>query len=94
MKDQADKHQTNLEFQVGDYAYLKLESHGQISTAMHHHQKLRKHYFISLMFGKNRSSSSQNRLPQTHKIHLDFHVSLLKPDKGDPPSSSRPLRAY
>lgn len=52
MKDQADKHQTNLEFQVGDYAYLKLESHGQISTAMHHHQKLRKHYFISLMFWK------------------------------------------
>lgn len=48
MKAHVDKHQTDLEFQVGDRVYLKRQPYGWTSTATRHHPKLSTRYLFGL----------------------------------------------
>lgn len=78
----------DLEFQVGDWVYFKLHPYGQTSIATWQHQKLsRCPYKVLERIGQ---VAYKLNLPQTSKIHQVFHVSLLKPHKGEPQNSSGP----
>lgn len=46
MKAHIDKHQTDVEFQVGDRVYLKRQPYSQTSIATRHHTKLSTRYQV------------------------------------------------
>jgi hypothetical protein len=92
MKKQADKHRTDVTFQVGDLVLVKLQPYRQQSVALRKNQKLGMRYFgpfeILACVG---TVAYKLKLPENAKIHPVFHVSQLKPFKGAPPEQYLPL---
>ena len=78
-KKQAEKHRKELEFNEGDWAYLKLQPFWQISMQKHKNEKLAYKYFGPFKILKKVGEVVyQLDLPKEAKIHNTFHVSLLK----------------
>lgn len=75
-------------FNVGDWVLLRLQPYRQKTVAHCTSQKLAKHYFgpysIRRRIGK---VAYELDLPSSAKIHPVVHVSLLRPYRGDNPSS-------
>lgn len=91
VKDQVDIDQRDLEFQVGDWVYLKLQFYRQTSIATRQHQTSSTSYLGSYeVLERICQVAYKIDLPQTSKIHQVFHVSLLKPHKGEPLNLSGP----
>ena len=84
MKLQADRHQTDCHFQVGDKVLLKLQPYAQSSLVNRPFPKLAKKYFgpytVLQKFGK---AAYRLDLPSSSLIHPTFHVSQLKPFTPD-----------
>ncbi|XP_076888633.1 uncharacterized protein LOC143539074 [Bidens hawaiensis] len=91
MKQQADKHHTKREFEVGTWVYLKLQLYMQNSLRVHKHSKLTPKYFGPfLIVEKVGNVAYRLDLPDEALIHPVFHVSLLK-EAGRPPSKIVPI---
>ncbi|KAJ8754420.1 hypothetical protein K2173_002871 [Erythroxylum novogranatense] len=93
MKVQADKHRREVEFQVGDYVYLKLQPYRQTSVVFHGSLKLSPCFYGPFeILEKISFVAYRLRLPENAKIHNVFHVSVLRKHLGDrpPPVSTLP----
>lgn len=93
-KFQADKHQTERTFNVGDMVYLKLQPYVQNSLIRRANHKLSFRYFGPFsVLSKVGSVAYRLQLPPDSAIHPVFHVSLLKKAVGAPHQVSADLPA-
>jgi len=92
MKLQADKKRTHLEFNIGDMVLVKLQPYRQLSILQKTNNKLGMRYFGPFkVLQKVGYVAYKLQLPESAKIHPVFHVSLLKPFKGDHSNPYVPL---
>ncbi|KAF7153105.1 hypothetical protein RHSIM_Rhsim01G0082400 [Rhododendron simsii] len=83
MKQIVDQHRSERVFEVGDWVYLKLQPFRQVTVAFRRNAKLAPKYFGPYQVVKKvRLVAYELELPPYSKIHLVFHVSLLKKKLG------------
>ncbi len=85
MKQQADRHRREKEFEVGEWVYLRLQPYRQMSLAARQSPKLAARYYgpfeVLARVGK---VAYRLKLPPKSQIHPVFHMSQLK---QSPPSA-------
>nr|GFB10794.1 reverse transcriptase [Tanacetum cinerariifolium] len=92
MKVHADKSRTDRIFKVGQYVYLKLQPHRQVTMRQGKYNKLTpKYYGPFQILDKAGHVAYKLLLPSTSQIHLVFHVSRLKLYKGPLPNAAATL---
>ena len=80
MKAQEDKHRSDRQFAVGEWAYLKLQPYVQQSVVRRSNHKLGFKYFGPYqILEKVGEVAYRLAQPASSKIHPVVHVSLLKP---------------
>ncbi|KAD1118208.1 hypothetical protein E3N88_43279 [Mikania micrantha] len=92
MKLAADKTRRDLQFQVGDWVYVKLQPYRQGSLRLQIHYKLGRRYFGPYpVLARVGPVAYKLALPDSAKIHNVFHVSLLRKCNGIPEQQITPL---
>ncbi|WZY79054.1 hypothetical protein YC2023_025438 [Brassica napus] len=92
MKASYDKHHRSVEFGIGEWVLLKLHPYRQITIPKKAFTKLSpKFYGPFEVLARVGTVSYRLRLPDRAQIHDVFHISLLKPHKGDKPDTSHVL---
>ena len=85
MKHFADTQRTEVSFHVGDWVFVKLQPYRQHSVHLRKSQKLGMRYFGPFqVLARSGSVAYKLSLPSEARIHLVFHVSLLKKCIGNP----------
>lgn len=93
MKVAADKHRRDLAFQVGDWVYVRLRPFRQTSVAPSYSKLAKRFYGPFEVVERIEPVAYRLSLPASLRIHLVFHVSLLKLHKGSLPSTPMTLPA-
>ena len=84
MKMYADKKQTEREFEVGDWVYLRLRPYRQVTVAVRRNLKLAPRYFGPYQIIQRIVTVAYKLdLPEGSKVYPVFHVSCLKKKIGD-----------
>ena len=79
MKQQADKKQSDRQFDVGDWVYVKLQPYRQTTVAYKRCLKLSTKFFGPYqVLAKVDSVVYKLALPEGARVHPIFHVSQLK----------------
>jgi len=85
MKIQADHHRRELEYNVGDFVYVKLQPYRQHSLRLIRNKKLSMRYFGPFPIIESIAPVAYKLLlPSSAHIHPVFHVSVLKKCEGPP----------
>nr|GEU94378.1 retrotransposable element Tf2 [Tanacetum cinerariifolium] len=83
MRNQANKHRTDRQFEVGDWVYLKLQPHRQMSIRQGQHHKLSPKYYGPFKVAKRIGEVSYRlELPNSSQVHPVFYISQLKKCHG------------
>ncbi|XP_027343079.1 uncharacterized protein LOC113855648 [Abrus precatorius] len=89
MKQQANRHKTDKEYQIGDMVYVKFHPCRQIFVAHRSNMKLSPKYFGPYQIvDKIGAVAYKLALPAQSKVHDVFHISQLKKHVGNVPVSS------
>ncbi|KAJ0885707.1 putative nucleotidyltransferase, Ribonuclease H [Helianthus annuus] len=89
LKNIADQHRRDLEFEVGDYVYVKLQPYRQSSVVTRSTAKLSPRFFGPYkVLAKVGRVAYQIELPPGSLIHNVLHVSLLRKCEGPVPEPS------
>ncbi|GJV24670.1 RNA-directed DNA polymerase, eukaryota [Tanacetum coccineum] len=87
MKTIADAKRTDREFEVGQWVYVKLQPHRQVTVRLGKYNNLNPKYYGPFQILKRVGQVAyQLELPITSHIHPVFHVSQLKMYKGPIPN--------
>ncbi|OIT33037.1 hypothetical protein A4A49_64122, partial [Nicotiana attenuata] len=79
MKQQADAHRSDRQFEVGDWVYLKVQPYKQVTITNHTSHKLASKYYGPFQVIKRVGPVAYTLLlPAGVQIHPTVHVSLLK----------------
>ncbi|KAJ0555261.1 putative nucleotidyltransferase, Ribonuclease H [Helianthus annuus] len=85
MKQFADRHRSERDFNVGDWVYLKLQPYVQTSLRLHKYSKISPKYYGPFQIIRRVGMAAYTlQLPDGSQIHPTFHVSLLKKAFGPP----------
>lgn len=83
MQQKANAHRREVELAVGDKVLVKLQPYRQLSVAHRSSNKLAKHYYGPFSILERIGSVAYRLdLPGDSNIHPVFHISLLKPFRG------------
>nr|GEX39359.1 hypothetical protein [Tanacetum cinerariifolium] len=83
MRNQANKHRTDRQFEVGDWVYLKLQPHRQVSIRQGQQHKFSPKYYGPFKVAERIGEVTYRlELPNSSQIHLVFHISQLKKCHG------------
>ncbi|GJT54198.1 ty3-gypsy retrotransposon protein [Tanacetum coccineum] len=83
MRNQANKHRTDRQFEVDDWVYLKLQPHRQVSIRQGQHHKLSSKYYGPFKVAERIGEVAYRlKLPSSSQIHPVFHISQLKKCHG------------
>ena len=94
MKKFADMKRREVEFQTGDYVFLKLRPYKQTSLWKKRNEKLSPKYFGPYRILERIGTVAYKlELPSTAATHPVFHVSQLKKARGDI-KETQPLDPY
>lgn len=88
MKQRVDLKRCDIEFQVGDYVFLKLHPFRQTSVFKRAYHKLASIYYGPFPIEEKMVKVT---LPASSRIHNVFHVSLLRKFVGDHKASTSVL---
>ncbi|GJT70406.1 transposon ty3-I gag-pol polyprotein [Tanacetum coccineum] len=80
-----DKNISDRKFDVGDWVLLQLQSHRQVTLRMHKQHKFSPKFYGPFQILPNYGEVAHKLLlPDNATVHNVFHVSQLKPFKGQP----------
>jgi hypothetical protein len=92
MKLAHDKQHRQLEFNVGDWVWLRLNQHATVSIRNRHLSKPAPKYFgLYQIIERISSVTYRLQLPPKARIHSVFHVAFLKKFEATPPEVAPPL---
>ncbi|KAL4290180.1 hypothetical protein GQ457_14G026510 [Hibiscus cannabinus] len=92
MKNQAEKHRRETELDEGSWAFVRLQPYRQLSLRMRRNQKLSPRFFGPYRVKQRIGSVAYKlELPESSHIHPVFHISQLKPCRGQPTQQITPL---
>jgi hypothetical protein len=92
MKQAHDKKHRDLEFTVGEWAWLRLNQRAATAIRSGNQSKLRPKYFGPYIIQERIGSLAYKlQLPPQARIHNVFHVTFLKKFEGASPTAPPPL---